>query len=88
MPQARRELRYDYTNTAPELDPGHAGHGKLPAAVAGLGLRGFLAAGKLEDPFWRDNEDKALALMENDFLYTASFVPQAGCWTAPTGAAL
>ena len=52
------------------------GMGKLPAAVPGSVYADLLAAGKLEDPFWRDNEDKALALMENDFLYTESFTPQ------------
>ena len=59
------------------------GMGKLPAAVPGSVYADLLAAGKLEDPFWRDNEDKALALMENDFLYTASFVPQAGVLDCP-----
>ena len=59
------------------------GMSKLPAAVPGSVYADLLAAGKLEDPFWRDNEDKALALMENDFLYTASFVPQAGVLDCP-----
>lgn len=59
------------------------GMGKLPAAVPGSVYADLLAAGKLEDPFWRDNEDKALALMENDFLYTESFTPQQGILDCP-----
>ena len=59
------------------------GMGKLPAAVPGSVYADLLAAGKLEDPFWRDNEDKALALMENVFLYTESFTPQQGILDCP-----
>lgn len=28
---------------------------------------------QMDDPFWRDNEDKALALMDKDFVYTTTF---------------
>ena len=27
----------------------------------------------MEDPFWKDNEDKALALMDNDYEYVTNF---------------
>ncbi len=33
----------------------------------------LIAAGRLEDPYWRDNESKALEVMENDFLYRCDF---------------
>lgn len=45
----------------------------IPAQVPGSVYGDMLAAGRMEDPFYRDNEDKALALMENDFDYERSF---------------
>ncbi|MDR3146230.1 MAG: hypothetical protein LBU21_08125, partial [Treponema sp.] len=45
----------------------------LPAKVPGSVYSDLLNNKKMEDPFWRDNEDKALALMENDFEYVNSF---------------
>ena len=51
--------------------------GRIPATVPGSVYSDLLAAGKLEDPYWRDNEDKALALMEQDFRYQLTFVPEA-----------
>ncbi|MDR1948844.1 MAG: glycoside hydrolase family 2 protein, partial [Spirochaetaceae bacterium] len=45
----------------------------LPAAVPGSVYSDLLNNKKMEDPFWRDNEDKAFALMENDFEYVNSF---------------
>ncbi|MCR5273438.1 MAG: glycoside hydrolase family 2 protein [Lachnospiraceae bacterium] len=42
---------------------------KVPGSVYG----DYLAAGKMEDPFWKDNEDAACALMENDFEYQTTF---------------
>ena len=38
----------------------------------------------MEDPYYRDNEDAALALMEKDFLYAACFVPEEGILNCPT----
>lgn len=29
----------------------------------------------MEDPYYRDNEDKGLALMNHDFVYRTVFVP-------------
>ena len=80
---ALEQLRVSVLGKKGELTGILRGMGKLPAAVPGSVYADLLAAGKLEDPFWRDNEDKALALMENDFLYTASFVPQAGVLDCP-----
>ncbi|MDR2403081.1 MAG: glycoside hydrolase family 2 protein [Spirochaetaceae bacterium] len=45
----------------------------LPAKVPGSVYSDLLNNKKTEDPFWRNNEDKALALMENDFEYVNSF---------------
>ena len=59
------------------------GQGKLPAAVPGSVYADLLAAGKMEDPYYRDNELQALALMENDFLYAESFTPQQGILDCP-----
>ena len=45
----------------------------IQARVPGSVYQDLLAAGRMEDPFYRDNEDKALALMDNDFLYEREF---------------
>ena len=45
----------------------------IPATVPGSVYNDLLAAGRMEDPYWRDNEDAALALMDQDFTYTRSF---------------
>jgi beta-mannosidase len=45
----------------------------IPANVPGSVYQDMLAAGRMEDPFYRDNEDKALALMDNDFIYERDF---------------
>ena len=50
----------------------------VPAQVPGSVYADLLAAGKMEDPYYRDNEDGALALMEKDFLYAVCFVPEEG----------
>ena len=44
-----------------------------PASVPGSVYADLMAAGSMEDPFWRDNEMAALKLMENDFTYTRQF---------------
>ncbi len=46
----------------------------IPATVPGSVYNDLLCAGRMEDPYWRDNEMKALELMKNDFEYTGSFV--------------
>ena len=50
--------------------------GPVPAAVPGSVYHDLLAAGKIPDPFYRDNETEALKLMENTFRYSRSFTVQ------------
>ncbi|MCQ2539439.1 MAG: glycoside hydrolase family 2 protein [Acetatifactor sp.] len=45
----------------------------IPATVPGSVYGDLLAAGQMEDPFWRDNELAALKLMDNDFEYVTGF---------------
>ena len=45
----------------------------IPASVPGSVYNDLINAGRLDDPYWRDNELKALKLMENDFEYVGSF---------------
>ena len=45
----------------------------LPAKVPGSVYNDLLINKQMEDPFWRDNEDKAFALMENDYEYRTGF---------------
>ncbi|MBQ7925906.1 MAG: glycoside hydrolase family 2 protein [Lachnospiraceae bacterium] len=45
----------------------------LPAQVPGSVYNDLLINGKMEDPYYRDNELKALEIMENDFEYIAVF---------------
>lgn len=45
----------------------------IPAVVPGSVYCDLLAAGKMEDPFWKDNEDAALALMDHDYVYNTTF---------------
>ncbi|MDO5411571.1 MAG: glycoside hydrolase family 2 protein [Lachnospiraceae bacterium] len=44
-----------------------------PAVVPGTVYTDMLRNGDMEDPFWKDNEDQACALMEEDYEYEASF---------------
>ena len=46
----------------------------LSAVVPGSVYADLLDHGKMEDPYYRDNEDKAFDLMEKDYLYRRSFV--------------
>ncbi|MDR1655469.1 MAG: glycoside hydrolase family 2 protein [Treponema sp.] len=48
----------------------------LQAKVPGSVYADLLAHKKMEDPYWRDNEDKAFALMEKDYEYLCSFKVQ------------
>ena len=45
----------------------------VPADVPGTVYSDLLRAGRIEDPFYRDNEMKVLPLMERDFCYSRSF---------------
>ena len=51
---------------------------RIPAQVPGSVYHDLLCSKRMEDPFWRDNEDKALKLLENDFIYETHFVPDKG----------
>jgi len=46
---------------------------EIPAIVPGSVMCDFLREGKLDDPFWRENEEEATALFENDFEYSRFF---------------
>lgn len=49
----------------------------MPAAVPGSVYQDLLNNGKMEDPYYRDNELKALSVMDNDFEYCSMFdVPE------------
>lgn len=50
-----------------------AGEAYQPAAVPGTVYTDLLRNGSMEDPFWKDNEHQALALMENDYEYETWF---------------
>ena len=45
----------------------------LGATVPGSVYSDLLAAGRMDDPFYRDNEDKAFALMQHDYRYRRAF---------------
>ena len=45
----------------------------VPATVPGSVYNDLLSAGKIPDPFYRDNEEEALKLMDHDFRYSRSF---------------
>lgn len=46
---------------------------QVSAAVPGSVYHDLLTAGQIPDPFYRDNENEALKLMDNDFVYSRSF---------------
>ena len=45
----------------------------IMATVPGSVYGDLLQAGKMEDPFWKDNEIEALKLMDYDYEYRTSF---------------
>lgn len=45
----------------------------IQATVPGSVYGDLLTAGKMEDPFWKDNEDQALKLMDYDYEYHTTF---------------
>lgn len=50
----------------------------IPATVPGSVYHDLLANGRMEDPYYRDNEMKALKVMEDDFEYVSVFDVEAG----------
>lgn len=45
----------------------------LEARVPGSVYAAYLHAGAMENPYWRDNEDQALAMMEHDYIFSRTF---------------
>ena len=45
----------------------------IPATVPGSVYEDLLRVGKMEDPFWKDNEVQALKLMDYDYEYCTNF---------------
>lgn len=45
----------------------------LPAKVPGSVYAALLECGRMEDPFWRDNENAAFELMEHDYIFARDF---------------
>jgi beta-mannosidase len=48
----------------------------ISAQVPGSVYNDLIQNKQMEDPFWRDNEDNAFALMENDYEYRTEFTVQ------------
>ncbi|MGI6671573.1 MAG: beta-mannosidase [Christensenellales bacterium] len=46
---------------------------RIPATVPGSVYSALLEAGRMEDPFWRDNELDALKLMEHNYVFERTF---------------
>lgn len=46
----------------------------IPGTIPGSVYYDLLNAGKMEDPFWKDNELQAYELLKNDFEYTSRFI--------------
>lgn len=61
-----------------QLEIPGSGFGTVPAVVPGSVYHDLLSAGRIPDPFYRDNETEALRLMEHDFHYSRSFSVDAG----------
>ena len=49
----------------------------MAARVPGSVYRDLLDNKKMEDPYWRDNEEQALKIMDHDFEYVTVFSPDA-----------
>jgi beta-mannosidase len=49
------------------------GQSNIPATIPGSVYSALLESKQMEDPFWRDNELSALALMDHDFVFTKKF---------------
>ena len=46
---------------------------RINATVPGSVYHDLLTAGQIDDPFYRDNENEALKIMDNDFIYSRDF---------------
>ena len=45
----------------------------LSAQVPGSVYGSYLAQGRMDDPFWKDNESNALEMMKKDYVYSRYF---------------
>lgn len=62
----RQKLNHNWQMYGPGESP-------RPAVVPGTVYTDLLRSGDMEDPFWKDNEISALALMEKDYTYEICF---------------
>ncbi|MDY4754370.1 MAG: glycoside hydrolase family 2 protein [Candidatus Faecousia sp.] len=65
-------------NGAWTLDIPGSSFPRVNATVPGSVYHDLLTAGQIPDPFYRDNENEALKIMDNDFVYIRSFTVPAG----------
>lgn len=56
-----------------QLSAGHRSLESVDMQIPGTVLSGLLAAGKIEDPFYRTNEDATRALFWKDYVFTRTF---------------
>lgn len=75
-------LSKGWTLTIPEDNVYHIGPEPIPATIPGSVYSCLLENKLMPDPYWRDNELDALKLMENDFVFTEHFVPEAEVFAA------
>lgn len=54
----------------------------IAASVPGTVYTDLLREGLMEDPFWKDNENKAWELMDNDYVYETCFHAGKVCFCA------
>lgn len=66
-------MKHVSLNGAWRLDIPGSAFGTVPATVPGSVYHDLLSAGRIPDPFYRDNETEALKLMEYDFHYSRDF---------------
>ena len=68
----RQSLNGEWTLTIPG-----SGFPETAATVPGSVYHDLLKAGLIPDPFYRNNEDEALKIMEYDFVYSRTFAVSA-----------
>jgi len=66
-------MKKQLLNGAWTLEIPGTGFGIVPAQVPGSVYHDLLQNKLIDDPFYRDNENEALKLMENEFIYSRSF---------------
>ena len=66
-------MKKQLLNGAWTLEIPGTGFGIVPAQVPGSVYHDLLQNRLIDDPFYRDNENDALKLMENEFIYSRSF---------------